>query len=1073
MSDKITYVEPSDYFPEDVRKKHGLGEYADSGKGSSSAVEKMDTSEKRFERDIESFLISEKGGYEQFNGQDADGNWVHNRQHDVARCIYLDVLCDFIAKTQPKEWAKYVKYYGDNAPMKLYTRLEQTITNEGLIHVLRNGIVDMGVKLKVCYFKPESELNETLNEQYAANILGCTRQFRYSTDNTDTIDMVLSVNGIPVVALELKNQFKGQDYQCAIKQYRNDRSSKEFAFRLNHRFLVYFAVDLNEAWMTTQLKDGSTYFIPFNQGSNGAGVTGGAGNPVNPNGYSTAYLWEEVLQRDSLMELIQRFISYVKEKEEVTQKDGTTKMITKEKLIFPRYHQYDVVKKLLADVRENGAGKNYLIEHSAGSGKSNSIAWIAYRLASLHDDNNESIFDSVIVVTNRVVLDSQLQDTINSFEHVPGLVESIDEKKHSSDLADAINDNKRIIICTIQKFLFAYKDIQKISGRKFAVIVDEAHQGQTGESAKTLRRSLIDIGIAVKKYAEEEGIDEDEVDLESDYINAVIGQGKHDNQSFFAFTATPKGESLEAFGVTEMTYDGPPKHRPFHVYSMRQAIEEGFILDVLKHYTTIKEAFKLVKVSDDNPELIAGPTARALFKYYKQHGYTISQKTEMIMANFLENCRYQIGGKAKAMVVADSRANAVRYYFAIKQYIKDHPAETAGTDVMIAFSGEVSLDDIPSEKPFTEATMNLDERGKYITTDKKFRKAFHSSQYNILVVANKYQTGFDEPLLHTMYVDKKLKDISAVQTLSRLNRTNPGKVDTFVLDFENTEEDIKKAFLPYYETTEMLGDSDINKVYDLRSKIAEFMLYNYEDVLAFTGFMKSQAGKAQTDGSVGRLAGLLAPVIARYKELSEDDQFTVRDYIRKFNGAYSYVTQLVSIHDEDLFNEYQYTLNLIRLLPRNKVELIDVDDKVKLEYAKLTETFSGAITLNEKPPIFVPNGEITPRVPEKKKDTLQSIIDKVNERFDGKFTDSDRVIVEGIYQMFMKSPDVKKFKKYAKDNSTEMFVQSLFPDKFKEIVTQCFIENKESFEKLFSDQEFYDKVQEEMAKELYKSLRKD
>lgn len=1031
----------------------------------------MDTSEKRFEYDIEQYLISH--GYEQFNGQDKDGNWVHNRQHDVDKCIYMDVLCEFIAKTQPKEWAKYTKYYGDKAADKLYTRLEQTISNEGLISVLRNGITDMGVKLKVCYFKPESTLNETLNEQYSANILGCTRQFQYSANNGNTIDMVLSVNGIPVVAIELKNQFKGQDVYNAMKQYKKDRSSKEFAFRLDHRFLVYFAVDLNEAWMTTQLKDDATYFMPFNMGSNGAGVTGGAGNPKNENGYDTYYLWEEVLQKDSLLDILHRFISHVKEKEEVT-KNGITKMVTKDKVIFPRYHQYDVVKKVVADVREKGPGTNYLIEHSAGSGKSNSIAWIAYRLASLHNDNNDSVFDSVIVVTNRVVLDSQLQDTINSFEHVPGLLECIDEKKHSRDLAEAINDKKRIIICTIQKFLFAYKDIERFSGRKFAIIVDEAHQGQSGESAKTLRRSLIDIGVAVKNYAEEEGIDESEVDLSNDYINAVVGQGKHENQSFFAFTATPKGESLELFGVACPTTDGGPViHRPFHVYSMRQAIEEGFILDVLANYTTIKEAFKLVKVSDDNPELIEGPTSKALFKYYKKHGYTITQKTEMIMTNFLENCRYQIGGKGKAMVVADSRANAVRYYFAIKQYMKDHPEESKGCDVMIAFSGEISLEDMPSERPYTEATMNLDENGKYITTDKKFRKAFHSDLYNILVVANKYQTGFDEPLLHTMYVDKKLKDITAVQTLSRLNRTAPNKQSTFVLDFENTEKDIKESFLPYYETTTMQGDSDINRVYDLRSKIAEFMLYNFEDVETFINFMGKHNGATQSDASIGRLAGLLRPVVERYKELSEDDQYTVRDYIRKFNGTYSYVTQLVRLHDQDLFNEFQYTSNLIRLLPRSKVDIIDVEDKIKLEYAKLTETFSGQITLNEKPPIFVPGGSIQPKVPNKKQDTLQNIIDKVNERFEGKFTDADRVIIEGIYQMFMKDSDVKKFKKYAKDNSTEMFVESLFPDKFKDIVTQCFLDNNEAFQKLFNDPEFYQKVQDEMAKELYKSLRKD
>lgn len=1034
----------------------------------------MDKSEKRFERDIESFLLSPEGGYTQFCGQDAEGNWVHNRQHDVAKCIYMDVLCEFIEKTQPKEWAKYVKYYGANAAEKLYHRLETTISNQGLLYVLRNGIEDMGCKLKVCYFKPESENSSLAAERYEANILGCTRQFRYSTANTNTIDMVLSVNGIPVVALELKNQLTGQDYHCAIKQFKDDRSSKEFAFRLNHRFLVYFAVDLYEAWMTTQLADGNTHFLPFNQGSNGAGVTGGAGNPQNPNGYDTSYLWEEVLQRDSMLDLIHRFISFVKEKEEVV-KNGVTKTVTKEKMIFPRYHQYDVVKKIMADVKANGVGNNYLIQHSAGSGKSNSIAWIAYRLASVHDADNKGLFDSVIVVTNRVVLDGQLQDTINSFEHQVGLVEAIDDKKNSRSLAEAINDKRRIIICTIQKFLFAKKDMEKFRGRKFAVIIDEAHQGQNGESAKTLRRSLIDIGAAIKEYAEEAGIEEDEVDLTDEYISAVIGQGRHDNQSFFAFTATPKQQTIETFGtVVGVNENGESIRAPFHVYSMRQAIEEGYILDVLANYTTVKEAFKLIKVSEDNPELIEGPTSRALFKYYKKHGYTIAQKTEMIMTNFLENCRYQINGKGKAMVVADSRANAVRYYLAIRNYIREHEAECAGSDVMIAFSGEVTLEDYPSEKPFTEATMNVDENGKYITTDKKFRKAFHSSQYNILVVANKYQTGFDEPLLHTMYVDKKLHDVTTVQTLSRLNRTTSGKNSTFVLDFENTEEDIKGAFLPYYEDTTMEGDTDINAAYDIRNKIHDYMIYNYDDVDVFNKFMVSNVGKNQDAAALGRLAGMFRPVIQRYKDLDEDDREASRDYIRRFNRIYSYVTQLVRLHDPELFHEYQYTTHLVKLLPRpDVIDFIDVDDKIRLEYASLTETFAGAIVLDEKPPILVPGGSVAPKKNSKKKDTLQSIIDKVNERFSGNFTDADRVIIEGIYQMFMKDTEVKKFKKYAKDNSTEMFVKSLFPDKFRDIVTQCFLDNNDSFAKLFNDPDFYQKVQDAMAAELYKALRKD
>ncbi|MBQ0146069.1 MAG: type I restriction endonuclease subunit R, partial [Lachnospiraceae bacterium] len=391
----------------------------------------MDTSEKRFEYDIEQHLLS--NGYQQFNGQTKDGTWVHNRTHDLDKCMYMDVLCEFIEKTQPKAWERYVKFYKDNAKEKLYTRLEHCIAEQGLIHVLRDGIDDIGIHINVCYFKPESGLNDTTNALYEQNILGCTRQFRYSRNNTDTIDMVLSVNGIPVVALELKNQLKGQDVCDAKRQYKEDRSSKEFAFRLNHRFLVYFAVDLNEVLMTTQLKDANTSFVPFNMGSNGAGVNGGAGNPVNEDGYATSYLWEKVLQKDSLMNLIKRFISFVIEKEEIIE-NGVTKTIKTPKLIFPRYHQFDVVNKIIDDVKKKGAGINYLIEHSAGSGKSNSIAWIAYRLASLHNDRDESVFNSVIVVTNRIVLDSQLQNTINSFEHKAGLLECIDEKKHSSDM---------------------------------------------------------------------------------------------------------------------------------------------------------------------------------------------------------------------------------------------------------------------------------------------------------------------------------------------------------------------------------------------------------------------------------------------------------------------------------------------------------------------------------------------------------------------------------------------------------------------------------------------------------------
>lgn len=1024
----------------------------------------MDISEKRFESDIESFLISDKGGYEQFSYLNPDGHRIHKYVYDKERAVYPEVLINFISRTQPKEWARYTKYYGADAADKLYRRLENSINENGLIYVLKHGIEDMGIKIRVCYFKPESELNEGQNELYKMNVLGCTRQFAYSPDNHNTIDMVLSLNGIPIVALELKNQFMGQDVECAIEQYKTDRNPKEFCFRFNHRFLVYFAVDLYEAYMTTQLKGGDTYFMPFNQGSNGAGNSGGKGNPANTEGYVTAYLWEEVLQRDSLIDLIHRFICHVREKEEAT-KNGATRVVIKEKVIFPRYHQYDVVKKLIANVRENGVGRSYLIEHSAGSGKSNSIAWLAYRMASLHNKDNDAVFDTVIVVTNRIVLDGQLQDTINSFEHTPGLVEAIDGKKRSRGLVDAINDKKRIIICTIQKFLFAYKDFDSLSGRKFAIIIDEAHQGQSGESAKTLRKSLLDLDRAIKEYAEEEGVAESEVDLSSDIVCSILAQGQHSNQSFFAFTATPTNKTIELFG----TYDEKIKtRRPFHIYSMRQAIEEGFILDVLANYTTIKEAFKLVKISQDNPELIEGQAIKTLIRYYKEHGYTIADKTEMIMSNFLENGRFKIGGKGKAMVVADSRTNAVRYYFAIKEYMKKHPVESAGCGVMVAFSDAVVVDGTE----YTEAGLNKDENGIPINSDRKFRKAFHSEKYNILVVANKYQTGFDEPLLHSMYVDKNLKSVNAVQTLSRLNRTCKGKTDTFVLDFENTDENIKESFQRFYEGTLLEGRTDFNKVYDLRTKIQPYMLYNFDDVERYYDFMSKHREDKQSATDLGRLSSIIKPVMERYAEIpTEEDRFNCRLTIRNFVKSYAYITQLVRLHDEELFKEYVFLSNLLPLLPADSYPQPDILDKIKLEYTLLKESFSGAILLDKKDTTLTPSSEKSkPKLP--KKDTLQNIIDKVNERFDGPFTEGDKVIIESIYQMFMRDADVKKFRHYAKDTTPEMFVRSLFPDKFKEIATQCWLSNSDAFTKLFNDPEFYQKVMETMAKELYKQLRK-
>lgn len=1017
----------------------------------------MDLSETQFEKDIEADLLN--NGYRK----------ISPRDYDKEAMLFPDVLVEFIRSTQPREWTRYVKYYGEQAVKKLIRRFNDSVASRGLLDVLKNGFDDMGIKLNVCYFKPDSTMNALLNDLYSKNIFGVTRQFLYSKENNNEIDMVLSINGIPVYAFELKDQFKGQDYECAIEQWKEERDFREPVFKFEQRFFAYFAVDLYEVWMATELKGEKTYFRPFNQGSNGPGKAGGAGNPANPNGYPTSYLWQVVFQKDSFLDLIRRFITVVEEKKE-EKVNGQIKKSLIRKLIFPRYHQYDVVHKILEDVKKNGAGRNYLIEHSAGSGKSNSIAWVGYRLASVYTEDEEPIFDTVIVVTNRIVLDSQLQDTINSFEHKAGLIECITQKKGSRGLIDAINDKKKIIICTVQKFLHAYKDFEDIKGRKFAVIVDEAHQGQSGESARTLRKSLTDLDLEMRKYAEEMGIeDPNDLDENDDLVQEILAQGHHDNQSFFAFTATPVQKTLQAFGT--LHNDGT--RHPFHTYSMKQAIEEGYILDVLKDYMTVKQAFAIVKKTEENPDLIERSAKRALFKYYKEHDLTITQKVDMIMDNFLNNGRLKIGGHGKAMVVCDSRENAVRFYFAIKEYIKNHKQECVGTDALVAFSGSVRLPEDDTE--YVEVRMNKDRDGKYIASDRKLRAALHGDDFNILVVANKYQTGYDEPYLHSMYVDKKLKGVNAVQTLSRLNRICAEKEDTFILDFENTAEQIQKSFAPFYTETVLESDMDVNRVYDLRSKVIGLALFGSNDVDEFVKIMTSQSAKKRQDpNAVGKIASILKPVVDRYLELDEEHRYLARDTMMKFHRCYSFVTQLVRIADKDLFKDYLFVSHLVHLLPPTGESKIDLSDKISLEYAKLKETFHGAITLNDNNGEFKPAKAAEPRARIKKMNTLQRIIEKVNEQFGSEVGSVDSYAIESVTKMLLDDSVVKaRLKEYAKTNDINMFIKSIFPTEFQRVLVECFMKNDESFNRLLNDGNFQKVVMNIMAKELYKSLVKD
>jgi type I restriction enzyme, R subunit len=1009
----------------------------------------FEDSEMRFESDIETYLLTE-GGYKKGN----------QSKYDKERAIDINQLIAYIKETQERAWTRYEKIYKDEVINKLYKRLNDEIDTNGLLHVLRYGITDRGIKLKIASFRPESTLNEKIIKDYQANRITVTRQFAYSTENNNTLDMVLSLNGIPIVALELKNQFKGQSVENGKKQFMYDRDPREKIFQFNKRILVYFAVDLYEVWMTTRLNGKDTYFLPFNQGSNGAGEVGGAGNPENPNGYATSYLWEKVLQKDSLMNILHRFMHLDVEKKKVIQ-NGKEKTKTSAKLIFPRYHQLDVVRKLVHHVRLKGSGENYLIQHSAGSGKSNSIAWLAYHLASLHNDNNESIFTSVIIVTDRTVLDRQLQETISSFDHTSGLVETIGENKTSKDLRDAINDGKRIIVTTLQKFPVIYEEVEVNKGNRFAIIVDEAHSSQTGTSAKKLKAALANPVEALKEYAEIEGEEEAKaLDFEDKIVKELLTHGKHKNLSFFAFTATPKQKTLEMFGTKQS--DG--SFRPFHIYSMRQAIEEGFILDVLQNYMTYKTSYKIAKDTPDNPELPTTQGVKAIRRYGSLHPYNLQQKTAIMVEQFRNITRHKIGGRAKAMVVTASRLHAVRYFFEFKNYIKKKGYEDM--DVLVAFSGVVN----DGNQEYRESSLNKTKDGNKIS-ENQLKEAFHTDDFNVLVVAEKYQTGFDEPLLHTMFVDKKLSGVKAVQTLSRLNRTYPGKVDTFILDFVNEAEEIKAAFQPFYEVTELDKEIDVNLIYDTKTKLRKYKIYNDQDIEKLNKIYFKD-GK-QTEKDLGKMASALIPIINRYKELDEETQYEFRVTVRNFNKWYSYITQLTRMFDKELHEEYIFTSYLIKFIPKNKSDQVSIEDKIKLEYYKLEETFKGEIVLKKGSDHVLKNPEKidTWIKPPEEEDTLENIIQRVNERFEGKFTESDRVIVEGIYKRAVK--DNEKLRKFARNNDEEIFNKSIFPDVFEKVAQELYIEQMNAYSKLFEDRSFYNAVLDAVAKEAYKELRSE
>lgn len=1001
------------------------------------------TNEKRFEEDIETFLVSEEGGYTKTTDT-----------YDPKCGLYVDTLMTFIKNTQPKEWARFENANKVNPVNKFIQAFNLACDADGLIHVLRHGFKHRGITFRVCYFKPESSLNQTATHNYESNIINCNRQWFYSSDSHKSVDMVLVLNGIPVFAFELKNQYTGQTVDNAKRQWMYDRDPREICFQFNKRILGYFCIDHTEVYMATKLEGKDTYFLPFNQGSNGAGQDGGKGNPPNENGYPTSYLWEQVFQKDSMMDIVQKFVHLQVKEDKKLMPDGTEKVTKKKTIIFPRYHQLDVVRKLIADVSANGSGHNYLIQHSAGSGKSNSIAWTAYRLASLHDSNNKPVFSSVIVVTDRTVLDAQLQETISGFDHTVGAIETIGEDKNSQDLKNAINDGIRIIVTTLQKFPVIYQEVDKVAGRKYAVIVDEAHSSQTGSSALKLKTALADTEDALREYAEIEGKAEEELDPDDKLMNEMIHHGKHKNLSFFAFTATPKDKTLEMFGTEHA--DG--SFHPFHIYSMRQAIEEGFILDVLQNYMTYQTCFKIANSTPENPDVPSSRASKIIKQFQQLHPYNISQKSAIIVETFRGTTKDKINGRGKMMVITSSRLAAVRYYHEVKRYIEKNKYNDV--DILVAFSGAVK----DGDEEYTEPKLNVRKDGSHIS-ETQTKAEFHDN-FNVLIVAEKYQTGFDEPLLHTMIVDKKLKGVKAVQTLSRLNRTCKGKYDTFVLDFVNTKEDITEAFQPFYQETFLEQEVNVDLIYQVQRELRGYAIYSDDDIEAFS--KEYFSNKSQDSKAMGRMTSVLKPVADRYNNKDVDDQYQFRRQIRSFIKWYGYISQVVRMYDKDLHKEYVFCSYLLGLLPVEKVEMIDIEGKLKLEYYKLQKTFEGAIELEEQKGSYIPSTSTGSKGFDAK-EPLDKIIDKINEKYKGSFSEADKVLINTLQDKLMKD---NRLAKMAKTSDPQIFADAIFPKAFADVAQESFMESQETYTSLFEDKTKYDTIMQVLAEYIYREMRK-
>ncbi len=989
------------------------------------------TTEKTFESALVQSLI-EKGGYTEGNSLD----------YSPDLGLFKNEVIQFLQESQPERWNKITAIHGKDVENRVLQRLYKELDLRGSLDILRNGFVDYGVRFQMAFFQPASGLNPDAIHLYNKNKLKVYRQIFYSSSNRNSIDVLISLNGIPLATLELKNQFTGQNVGNALKQYSSTRDNREILFAFKKRALVHFAVDQDEVFMTTKLDGSKTHWLPFNKGSNN-----GKGNPQNPGGYLTAYLWENILQKDSWTQIIQNFVNLQIEEIVV---EG--KIYKKENLIFPRYHQLDAVRNIGESVLNEGIGRNYLIQHSAGSGKSNTIAWLAYRLSSLHNIENVRLFDSVIVITDRKVLDQQLQNTIYQFEHKTGVVQKID--KDSSQLASALGYGTNIIITTLQKFPFVVDKVGELPDRKYAVIIDEAHSSQGGKASNKLKEVL------AAKSLELAEIDDSDEYTDDDFIREQIERsasirGQHSNISFFAFTATPKYKTLQVFGDKDS--DGKPK--PFHLYSMRQAIEEGFILDVLQNYTTYELYFKLTKAIEEDPNLNKKKAAKAIGKFVSLHPHNLAQKTEIIIEHFKNIVSKKIGGKAKAMLVCGSRLHAKRYFEEINKYIKSKGYEKS-IKILVAFSGKVTDDNYPNGVSEPELT------GYH---EKELPTVFVKDDYKLLIVADKYQTGFDQPLLHTMYVDKKLSGVKAVQTLSRLNRMHPGKEDTFILDFVNDRKTIFESFQPYYEVTSVIEETDINHLYDLKVKLDGFQVYWLQEIDAFANVYFNPKTKFNNPKQQKFLYSFTDPAVDRYKAISEEDkQDELKKGLRSWTNLYAFLSQIMPFIDTDLEKFYAYAKLLQTRLPKRDLsESLHLDDEVALEYYRLQKIKEGSIELQKGE-----EGELSGiteaglKRAKEEEALLSEIINILNEQFGTEFEEADKLFFDQIEAELM---DDETLLTQAKVNKIDTF-KFAFEDKFIDILIGRIDQNQEIFEKILEDKAFGDLVKQLMMKRIYRRM---